>query len=389
MGQISNAALRCSIIAYDENSTAEEKELCRQETETLAILTGLEIDSAKSGIKPELSRYLGNRKGRKSLFLRFRNILHKTESRKWYEPTRQKQMKQFFESVNWESVSSNLEKLPYYAYLLEKHLQEVPAKPVEDWQLFAFAADPGWKNKLDPVLLERIRKLIEDYEEAHQRQRYLRIDPGYMTRQTDVQRILFSRNQEDLYTADALYHSFDLVPGSHIRKLRELLTDRDWMFTPPEKRMQMLEAFDLPKQSISYWDLFCDFRNGGYRLLADIICDFDDMHHSKEARKHLLNQKGDSEDLNFMLNGIVFEKDYRRAITNKCRDCLHRILEPGRIRDAEAVKYVIALGKRQFALEVMPHAVLETALDRSNMWPVPEAKKKRKWRWPWDAERDW
>lgn len=41
---------------------------CRQETEGLAILTGLEIDSAKSGVKPDLSQYLGSSRGRKSLF---------------------------------------------------------------------------------------------------------------------------------------------------------------------------------------------------------------------------------------------------------------------------------------------------------------------------------
>ena len=55
IGQISNTAFDRSIIAYNQNSTAEERERCRREVETLAILTGLEIDSAKSGIKPDLS----------------------------------------------------------------------------------------------------------------------------------------------------------------------------------------------------------------------------------------------------------------------------------------------------------------------------------------------
>ena len=58
VGQICNAALDRSIIAYNENSDVEERERCREETETLAILTGLEIDSAKSGIRPDLDEYL-------------------------------------------------------------------------------------------------------------------------------------------------------------------------------------------------------------------------------------------------------------------------------------------------------------------------------------------
>ena len=55
VGQISNAALNRSIIAYNENSDDELRDKCREETETLAILTGLEIDSAKSGVKPDLT----------------------------------------------------------------------------------------------------------------------------------------------------------------------------------------------------------------------------------------------------------------------------------------------------------------------------------------------
>ena len=48
VGQISNAALARSVIAYNENSQAEERQQAREEVETLAILTGLEIDSPKA-----------------------------------------------------------------------------------------------------------------------------------------------------------------------------------------------------------------------------------------------------------------------------------------------------------------------------------------------------
>ena len=51
VGQISNAALSRGVIAYDESITDEERKAVLEEVETLAILTGLEIDSAKSGIK--------------------------------------------------------------------------------------------------------------------------------------------------------------------------------------------------------------------------------------------------------------------------------------------------------------------------------------------------
>ena len=68
VGQICNAALDRSIIAYNENSNAEERRRFREETEVLGILTGLEIDSAKSGIRPDLDEYLKERRRHSALF---------------------------------------------------------------------------------------------------------------------------------------------------------------------------------------------------------------------------------------------------------------------------------------------------------------------------------
>ena len=75
IGQICNAAFDRSVIAYDENSTAEERRRCREETETLAILTGLEIDSAKSGVKPDLEPYLKRRTVKRNRYLQFKVLL--------------------------------------------------------------------------------------------------------------------------------------------------------------------------------------------------------------------------------------------------------------------------------------------------------------------------
>lgn len=75
VGQICNAALDRSIIAYNENSDAEERERCWEETETLAILTGLEIDSAKSGIRPDLDEYLTHKTVKRSDFLKYKTLV--------------------------------------------------------------------------------------------------------------------------------------------------------------------------------------------------------------------------------------------------------------------------------------------------------------------------
>ena len=47
----------------------EEPQRYQEETELLAVLTGLEIDSAKSGVRPDLDEYLKHRKVQRMPFL--------------------------------------------------------------------------------------------------------------------------------------------------------------------------------------------------------------------------------------------------------------------------------------------------------------------------------
>ena len=139
VGQICNAALDRSIIAYNENSDAEERERCREETETLAILTGLEIDSAKSGIRPDLDEYLTHKAVKRSDFLKYKTLVEEMETRRaWYEPTHAAKVKTFFKKVDWSKVDSNVERLPYLAQQLKKNTPRIKAKPARDEELFSF-----------------------------------------------------------------------------------------------------------------------------------------------------------------------------------------------------------------------------------------------------------
>ena len=169
VGQISNAALDRSIIAYDENTDDEKKEQYRKETEVLEILTGLEIDSAKSGIKPDLTEYLETNKAERTSFLKYKTLIEKAEGkRRWYEPTFDERFKKFFEGQNWDEVSSNLEKLPYFARELKKNTPKAEIRQADASELFTFAK-PGWEKKLDPKILDYVGRVIADYEECLKR----------------------------------------------------------------------------------------------------------------------------------------------------------------------------------------------------------------------------
>lgn len=359
VGQISNAALRRGIIAYDENSQSDERVASRQDTEVLAILTGLEIDSAKSGIKPDLSEYLEVRKAKKSLFLQYKSIVGDNSERKWYQPTTAKRVKEFIDKTDWDNVSSNLEKLPYYAYMLDKETLNHKANPATDAELFTFAQSPDWQNSLDQHVFERTKAIIAAYHEAMNRNRFIRHIPKEMKRRNDIERILFARGQENRYSVDELYSAFDDIQPYEIRQARIKLSETNWHLTPPSDRLVATYEIISGMIDYDYRELFCDFRHSGYRILGDIICDLDDMYRAKEIADHIKRQD-DNADLNALLSGTKDSGDYRQKVIKNCMTLLNSHINEAEHLDLnEVLKCAVALGERQFALEVMPMTVLE------------------------------
>lgn len=359
VGQISNAALRRGIIAYDENSERDERLQSQQDTEVLAILTGLEIDSAKSGVKPDLSEYLKDRKAKKSLFLQYKSIIGDSSDRKWYDPTTAQRVKNLINRADWNTVSSNLEKLPFYSFALGGASVLHKAQPASDEALFTFAQNKGWQDNLDPHILDRTRSIITAYREALSRLRYLRHLPKERKRQSDIERILFARGQENNFTADELYHAFDDMTPMDIRQARMNLSEMNWHLTPPANRIVATYSLLSVMIDYSYRELFCDFRHGGYRILGDIICDLDDMYRAQGVSKSLI-RKDDNADLKWLLKGVECKGDYKEKVTRNCQKLLTPNIRGKENLDLnEVLKCAVALGERQFALEVIPETVLE------------------------------
>ena len=359
VGQISNAALRRGIIAYDENSQNDERAASRQDTEVLAILTGLEIDSAKSGVKPDLSEYLEVRKAKKSLFLQYKSIVGDSAQRKWYQPTTSKRVREFIEKNDWNAVSSNLEKLPYYAYMLDKETLKHKANTATDTELFTFAQSPNWQDALDQHVFGRTKAIIAAYHEAMNRNRFIRHIPKERKRQTDIERILFARGQENLYSVDELYSAFDNISPFEIRRSKLKLSETAWHLTPQSDRMVATYEIISGMIDYDYRELFCDFRHSGYRILGDIICDLDDMYRAKEIADHIKRQD-DGKDLNALLSHSNQTGDYRKTVVSNCINLMTSHIKGAEKFDLnEVLKCAVALGERQFALEFMPVTVLE------------------------------
>ena len=354
VGQISNAALNRSIIAYNENSTAEERDRYRQEVETLAILTGLEIDSAKSGVKPDLSAYLGAKDVKRSRFLRFKDIMDAAEEqRKWYEPTPAERLKAYYEKTDWSKVDSNLEKLPYLAYQLEQNTPKLKPRRNRPADLYTFA-ERGWEKQLDGAVLSAVSALAQDYKHCLQRIRASRRPIKERARQSDIAKILFARGQEDDYDTDILYALFSALSKEQVAGLYQAIREQNWHLMPETDREAFLNQY-LPEEFMDFYDLLTDFRCSGYRLLGDLVCDCMDAYRLEAQRQ--LHSEQDSAAMTAMLDAYLTKAtsvDYKTAVATACRQLLEAIVKPG-----EAVKYAVAIKDKDFLWDVLYDRIYE------------------------------
>ncbi len=352
VGQISNAALNRSIIAYNENSTEEERERYRQEVELLAILTGLEIDSAKSGVKPDLSEYLGAKDVKRSRFLQYKDIMDAAEAqRRWYEPTPKERLDAYYKKTDWEKVDSNLEKLPYLAHQLEQHTPKAKARRNRPSDLYTFAV-PGWEQALDEKILAQISSLAQDYKHSLQRIRASRRPIKERARQSDISKILFSRGQEDTYDTDTLYALFSALTQEQVAQLHHAIREKSWHLMPENKREAFLTQY-LTEEFADYYDLLTDFRCGGYRILGDLICDCMDAYQLEEQKK--LHSDQDSPAMTAMLDAYLHcSTDYKTMVARECRRFLEAIVRP-----SEAVKYAVAIKDKDFLWDILYDKILD------------------------------
>ena len=258
--------------------------------------------------------------------------------------------------------------------MLERETKKHIPKLAQDSALFSFAEEPGWAEKLDPMLKKRTQSLIEDFEAAKGRCRYMKHLPKDFKRRSDIDRILFSRGKENMYSTDELYALFDNASPEQICRARFQLSEQNWPLTPPEDRRTVIYAILPHHYDAEMFDLLCDFRCGGYRLLGDVICDLDDLYRKEDIKKSVI-RKGDSADLKKLLRGVMESADAEETIRRNCMTILHPLdRRETKIDLGDALKCAVALGERQFALEVLPGVMLEYAITNQN-----EPKRKKRW----------
>ena len=357
VGQISNAALDRSVIAYDENTTDEAKSRLRAETETLAILTGLEIDSAKSGVKPDLSDYLGQRMIARSSFLAYKRLGEKAGVRlPWYEPRFREQYKAYFDGIDWEKVSANLERLPYVADQMKQCIPRDKRKPEPPERLFRFAQTPDWREKLDPGCMEAVRTVAAAYDAFIRRVRAAAHTLPEQTHRKDIERILFMRDQEAVYDAEELAALFAGFPAARASALMHAIREEDWAFLPPDERLDFLAAYLPDEAFVPYHPLLADFRCGGYRVLGDLAMDADAACRSKD--NEVLRRSGDTSELTALLDAYL-NRPAGTDVRASAEDTVICLLQARGCTPADAVRCAVAQDERDFMWDVLWRYVTE------------------------------
>ena len=135
------------------------------------------------------------------------------------------------------------------------------------------------------------------------------------------------------------------------------MAEEQWHFMDEDEREQFLMTW-LPMHA-GLFDLLADFRFGGYRVLSDLICDIDDENTARD-RKRLIRD-GDSPAFVSLMEAYRNKSNtqtYREAVSAKCRTLLDEIVKP-----VTAVRYVVALGKRNLLWDLLPDAVPPNVLE--------------------------
>lgn len=250
-----------------------------------------------------------------------------------------------------------MERLPYLAHLLKKKTPRLRPKPAADAELFTFAQAKDWKERLDPVTLSSVDALLNDYEACLARIRGCHSPVATMQRAKDIERILYSRGQEDEYDVNELYALFQGLPPERITNLRRKLREQAWHFMDENTREDFLRQWLPEAEFVSWYDLLCDFRFGGYRVLGDLICDVDDENTASNRRT--LFRESDTPAFSAMMEAYAqhpLARSYRETVAGKCRELLEQIIKP-----KAAVQYVVALGKRKLLWELLPDQIEKNA----------------------------
>ncbi|MCR5176923.1 MAG: hypothetical protein K6C05_08765 [Anaerovibrio sp.] len=397
IGQISNLAVRIAEKEYGRPPEEVYKNKCAECT----IVTGMEIDAAKTGVHPtkniEDLKKLGKEK---SLFLEAKDAMNKlaraqnftphvkeekdgTLSLYNVDPRKFKYAKPILKNVNVCSCDdevANIERLPgaYLNYIRDYSIRQEEIKDNKREKssrqkpiCFIFQKDEQWADALDKEKKKEVKLLMGAYQEIRTRdfnlKKFRRLNKessywGHIYRILQVQYDSFYQllpcgmDVEQACAQVYMTISNFLKDSDSIGAALDRLAEKKWHFTPKDKRYLRLkeilgEGIDVPEAGV---ELLSNFNNNGFMLLYYLLKELQNRVNENidiETYKSDVEGLEEKEDENKYIT--EFEEIYSRHlkqnvawavwhgdIIGRCREILEEIL--GRRDIEEAIKYVWA-----------------------------------------------
>lgn len=283
VGKVSNCAFTNAVNAYNENSdlNSEARDNAAKTVEKLAILTGLEIDSAKNGFRPLIPLNELNVSTNR-YFIELKNVIKKNEYK-------QKDLENMLRPV--EENAANINNLPYMVYHSTIMKAKKSSREAEN-NIFNFknvSINSDIEHKISSLLTAYIN-VIKNIGSASYASKRSNVDYG-----DSIYQILI--RQHDDAVAHNLYKRLKamFVLCSDNLVLISMYHDaisHEWVFSNREDRRERLKEI-LAKAGVDSTDdisaALCDFRSKGYDLLAYAI-----QYRLGEIAKESVSTVGDS-----------------------------------------------------------------------------------------------
>ncbi len=312
IGQISNLAIKIGKKEYFEKNPAFANK-CAECT----VVTGLEIDAAKTGVHPtknisalrEVLKHHGETASDKDYFLNISEMMASLgrdkfsvkieRSGKNFKVKKSRGKKALLSIIPYQvsDNAANIDRLPYY-YVMEK-LQQAEKKKDDTVDkktskaqkvFFRFQVDDSeWKKKLNKELLDETKQLIIAYlsvlKLASRIYQYKRkfAESKFSRCVLTILRIQYDSLDSELpcgipvsNALDSTYSYLDekLIEPSDAQNALKHMIDNRWQYTGDTERVKMLkEILSISEDAIPIEvnELLSNFDNSGYNLLYFIL----------------------------------------------------------------------------------------------------------------------
>lgn len=304
VGYISNLAIKFGKKEYFEDTSNEDfKGKCAECT----IVTGLEIDAAKTGNHPNLDAYKKLDKHNKDYFLERKEKISSFSYKKGYTVEKKKSNSEeklvvYYNNSNQAYLTadkltmSNIDYLPYrFIELLDEHKRELKNKQEVSkvTPCFKFEVE-GQEDKLEKDLLLALSRIIRDYKRVLEKASLLRRTKEKYTnskfsacvynlltiKYDDLNAVLV----EDISVKNALDNTYAFLDETikNVKQAKLVVENiilNSWQFVAKENRKNVLynilslDVDDEEKIPYDVLELLTDFRFAGYKLLYYIAKD--------------------------------------------------------------------------------------------------------------------